>query len=328
MVRPLLVVPLFPYTGWLGIKEVLTRWLKENLTIFVPLTIYKACIKRGRLKVIYRLDEVAKHLRDRVSMRVEEIRKLCLGAGLCRSEGLRLIFHTEYQCMIWNWNELLEVYPRAIINCVKTLQKYGIKVELVELEYHPGFIATSREGDTFTLSNSQVHSKDVINGMVMFTERIAKELNTEIRVTIENRGSSIFGNVPQIVHDVLMLKPLIEQLNYKLRERGLKIDVGFTADPWQENKYKPTDKTFGDIIKLIEQNVPLHDVHVHWNNHRVPPPEIMDKFVKIIEKGAQQSAKFFVTPEVLTKQEIKKKEIIQFSEVLENSISQPSAKAI
>jgi len=74
----------------------------------------------------------------------------------------------------------------------------------------------------------------LIDGICRFVSHIIEEIDKNIRITIETRGSSIFkGRIPQLIYDCRYLKDVIVKIVDFLK--CYKIDVGFTADPWQEH---------------------------------------------------------------------------------------------
>lgn len=95
-------------------------------------------------------------MRKQLNLCTQEIINLCRRARV--KNDLKLVFHTEYQCIVWNLYELIDMYSRSIVEVVHQLKSHGLLIEFIELEFHPGFIATSRSNNYIKLSNlKKVH---------------------------------------------------------------------------------------------------------------------------------------------------------------------------
>ncbi len=140
-------------------------------------------------------------------------------------------------------------------------------------------------------------------GMARFLKNVYTKLNTtiNIRVTVENRGSSILKK-PQIITFIEDLEDAIFTLVREIEREGLDIEAGITIDPWQEvhASSKRPEEIFEKYEMLLEKKLILHDVHIHWQRHKIPTDDILDMFIDIIRKFARnQESTIFITPEIL-----------------------------
>lgn len=309
--RLLLTTPLFPYVNWGTTKKIFLRWVKNYQAFFVPLTFHKTCkvLDERNLRLYCELSEIERTLRDKSRILANKVANLCKIAEV-KNNSVKLVFHTEYQCMIWNWHDLLRIYSESIIIFINSLKSRNVRVDLVELEFHPGFAYTRNNNNEIELSNSRQYLSSIVQGMSEFILNVMQNTDVNLRVTIECRGSSIFRNVPQIVYETLALSELISELRRELNRYNIEIDIGFTADPWQEIGYKyknynknsiyVINKIFKDIYDLIDRGTPLHDIHIHWNAHKIPSQEIFNKFLELINRVRSSSQDIiFVTPEIV-----------------------------
>ncbi len=134
--RLALAVPLFPHASWRDIRRIYLGWARCFRALFLPFAFYDMCQVRSSNVVICDLESIKERLDNLVFDRSEEVRKFCSEANV--RDGIAILFHTEYQCMIWNWNELIDIYADAIVRCVKRISS-SIKVELDRVRISPRF---------------------------------------------------------------------------------------------------------------------------------------------------------------------------------------------
>jgi len=126
----LLATPLFPVMlRSSSIKEILIKWVKTWCTFFVPLTYHKICKVHSTYTIYCKLNEVSKYLHEKVQENFKEIVNICHIAKV--KDKLKIVIHTEYQCMIWNYIELIDCYSKTIIDFVKLLDKMGFGIEFL-----------------------------------------------------------------------------------------------------------------------------------------------------------------------------------------------------
>jgi len=80
-----------------------------------------------------------------------------------------------------------------------------------------------------------------------------------------------------------------------------KIPVGITIDPWQEaSRTKSVQSVFNKVLSILRDAM-IHDVHVHWNVHKVPNEDVQRCFYKVLREIKQKFKEnvVFITPEVL-----------------------------
>ncbi|GEM_PF-4828573 len=194
----LIAIPIFNIFLSDELWSIIHKIVREHKSFFQPFAYHKVCIKKDHVFKCC-IADIENRLRRYVEgnqCSVRTILKILNKTGLTKREAISIVIHTEYQCMIWNWNELIDVYVEQIVNYIQRLRRYGVGIQTLEIEFHPGFIKCGKFFETIKLSELErgVHTwPSIIDGMIRFIKDLLNKISridpeVEIRVTVENRG--------------------------------------------------------------------------------------------------------------------------------------------